>query len=146
MAPGVVSPHDNLLDIFSPVTFLADGAYHAVKKAVTAAIGAAPTATPLKPFDVCFPKAGVASGAAAPDLVLTFQGGAGMTVPPSNYLLDDGNGTVCLAILSSARLNLTSELDGVSILGSLQQENIHLLFDLDKETLTFQPADCSSLS
>ncbi|KAF0928533.1 hypothetical protein E2562_005983 [Oryza meyeriana var. granulata] len=132
-----------LLDTFSPVSFLVDGAYQALKKAVTSAVGSAPTATPLKPFDLCFPKA---SASSAPDLVLTFHGAAAMTVPPSNYLLDDGRGGVCLAILSSARLNLTPELEGLSILGSLQQENIHFLFDLEKDALPFEPADCSKLS
>ncbi|XP_006662008.1 aspartic proteinase nepenthesin-1-like [Oryza brachyantha] len=128
-----------LLDTFSPVTFLVDGAYQAVKKAVTAAVGASPTATPVDPFDLCFPKA---SASSAPDLVFTFQGAAALTVPPSNYLLDYKNGTVCLAMLSSARLNSTE----LSVLGSLQQENFHMLFDLDKQTLSFQPADCSKLS
>ncbi|EAZ16820.1 hypothetical protein OsJ_32292 [Oryza sativa Japonica Group] len=113
----------------------------AVKKAVTVAVGAPPMATPVEPFDLCFPKSG-ASGA-APDLVFTFRGGAAMTVPATNYLLDYKNGTVCLAMLSSARLNSTTEL---SLLGSLQQENIHFLFDLDKETLSFEPADCTKLS
>uniref|UniRef100_A0A0E0MA69 Peptidase A1 domain-containing protein n=1 Tax=Oryza punctata TaxID=4537 RepID=A0A0E0MA69_ORYPU len=103
-----------VLGLFWAVRLLVDGGFEAVRQAVTSAIGAAPTATPLKPFDVCFPKAGAATNGVAPDLVLTFQGGAAMTVPPSKYLLDDGNGAVCLAILSSARLNLTSELDGLS--------------------------------
>uniref|UniRef100_A0A0D9XLY3 Peptidase A1 domain-containing protein n=1 Tax=Leersia perrieri TaxID=77586 RepID=A0A0D9XLY3_9ORYZ len=132
-----------LLDTYSPVTFLVDGAYQALKKAVTVAVGGAPTAAPLKPFDVCFPKS---SAGGAPELVLTFQGGAAMRVPPASYLLDDGNGGVCLAILSSARLRLPRELEGISILGSLQQENIHLLFDLEKKTLSFEPADCSKLN
>uniref|UniRef100_A0A0D9XLY0 Peptidase A1 domain-containing protein n=1 Tax=Leersia perrieri TaxID=77586 RepID=A0A0D9XLY0_9ORYZ len=96
-----------------------------------------------EPFDVCFPKS---SAGGAPELVLTFQGGAAMRVPPASYLLDDGNGGVCLAILSSARLRLPRELEGISILGSLQQENTHLLFDLEKKTLSFEPADCSKLS
>ncbi|BAF27090.1 aspartic proteinase nepenthesin-1 [Oryza sativa Japonica Group] len=141
MIPLPPSGSTVLLDTFSPISFLVDGAYQAVKKAVTVAVGAPPMATPVEPFDLCFPKSG-ASGA-APDLVFTFRGGAAMTVPATNYLLDYKNGTVCLAMLSSARLNSTTEL---SLLGSLQQENIHFLFDLDKETLSFEPADCTKLS
>uniref|UniRef100_A0A0E0MA68 Peptidase A1 domain-containing protein n=1 Tax=Oryza punctata TaxID=4537 RepID=A0A0E0MA68_ORYPU len=140
MIPLPPSGSTVLLDTFSPISFLVDGAYQAIKKAVTAAVGASPMATPVKPFDLCFPKAGTSG---APDLVFTFKGGAAMTVPASNYLLDYKNGTVCLAMLSSARLNSTTEL---SLLGSFQQENIHFLFDLEKETLSFQPADCTKLS
>ncbi|KAG8083971.1 hypothetical protein GUJ93_ZPchr0010g9713 [Zizania palustris] len=131
-----------LIHTFLPVTFLVDSAYQVLKKAVMAQIGVAPTAKPLLGYDLCFPKAGASS---APDLVFTFHGTAAMTVPPSNYLLEDGNGTVCLTIWSSARLNSTAA-DTVNILGSIQQENIHFLFDLEKETLSFEPADCSALS
>ncbi|KAL5230469.1 hypothetical protein ABZP36_029245 [Zizania latifolia] len=131
-----------LLNTFSPISFLVDGTYQALKKVVMSKIGAPPTATPPHSFDLCFPKAGVSG---APDLVFTFQGSAALTVPPSNYLLDVGDGTVCLAIWSSARLNSTTA-DGLNILGSLQQENIHFLFDLEKETLSFESADCGAIS
>ncbi|XP_006662011.1 aspartic proteinase nepenthesin-1-like [Oryza brachyantha] len=139
---AILSPPNGttvVLDTFSPFSFLVDGAHQVLKKVAAAALGA-PAANPLRPFDLCIENATVSN---APELVLTFQGAAALTVPPSSYLLDVGNGTVCLSILSSARLNLT---DGVSILGSLQQENVHFLFDLDKKTLSFQPANCSSLS
>ncbi|EAZ16827.1 hypothetical protein OsJ_32299 [Oryza sativa Japonica Group] len=92
------------------------------------------------PTRSCAGDGGGACGGGAPDLVLAFQGGAEMTVPVSSYLFDAGNDTACVAILGSPALG------GVSILGSLQQVNIHLLFDLDKETLSFEPADCSALS
>ncbi|XP_052134941.1 aspartic proteinase nepenthesin-1-like [Oryza glaberrima] len=125
------------------VSLLVDSVYQEFKKAVMASVGAAPTATPVgEPFEVCFPKAGVSG---APDLVFTFQAGAALTVPPANYLFDVGNDTVCLSVMSIALLNITA-LDGLNILGSFQQENVHLLFDLDKDMLSFEPADCSSLS
>ncbi|EAZ16823.1 hypothetical protein OsJ_32295 [Oryza sativa Japonica Group] len=134
-----------LLQTFSPVSFLVDGVYQDLKKAVTAAVGG-PTATPPEQFqsifDLCFKRGGVSG---APDVVLTFQGAAALTVPPTNYLLDVGDDTVCVAIASSARLNST-EVAGMSILGGLQQQNVHFLYDLEKETLSFEAADCSSLS
>ncbi|XP_006662554.2 aspartic proteinase nepenthesin-1-like [Oryza brachyantha] len=124
------------------VSFLVDSVYQDFKKAVLKAVGAAPTATPVEPFEVCFPKAGVSG---APDLVFTFQAGAALTVPPSNYLIDAGNDTVCLSVMSMALVNV-SAFQRLNVLGSLQQENVHFLFDLDKDTLFFQPADCGSLS
>uniref|UniRef100_A0A0E0BD73 Peptidase A1 domain-containing protein n=1 Tax=Oryza glumipatula TaxID=40148 RepID=A0A0E0BD73_9ORYZ len=147
----IIAPPPNgsvvLVDTIFGGSFLVDAAFQAIKKAVTVAVGAAPMATPTKPFDLCFPKAAAAAGANSslplPDVVLTFQGAAALTVPPSKYMYDAGNGTVCLAMMSSAMLNLTTEL---SILGRLHQEDIHFLFDLEKETLSFEPADCSSLS
>ncbi|XP_006662012.1 aspartic proteinase nepenthesin-1-like [Oryza brachyantha] len=126
-----------IVSTFWPVSFLVDSAYQAIEKAVTAALGA-PMEKPPKPFDLCFKKAKISD---APDVVFMFQGGAALTVPPSKYLL--GNNTACLSIWRSARLNLT---DGISILGSFQQENTHLLFDLKEGTLSFEPADCSSLN
>uniref|UniRef100_A0A0D3HG32 Peptidase A1 domain-containing protein n=1 Tax=Oryza barthii TaxID=65489 RepID=A0A0D3HG32_9ORYZ len=118
----------------TPVTALVDSVYRDLRKAVADAVGAAPVPPPVQNYDLCFPKASASGG--APDLVLAFQGGAEMTVPVSSYLFDAGNDTACVAILGSPALG------GVSILGSLQQVNIHLLFDLDKETLSFEPADC----
>ncbi|XP_052134778.1 aspartic proteinase nepenthesin-1-like [Oryza glaberrima] len=134
----------------SPFSLLVDSAYRAFKKAVTEAVGGAaapPMATPPQPFDLCFKKAAGFSRATAPDLVFTFQGGgAALTVPPAKYLIDVGEekDTACAAILSMARLNRTG-LEGVSVLGRLQQEDVHFLYDLKKETLSFEPADCSSL-
>ncbi|EEE51326.1 hypothetical protein OsJ_32296 [Oryza sativa Japonica Group] len=132
-----------------PFSLLVDSAYRAFKKAVTEAVGGAaeqPMATPPQPFDLCFKKAAGFSRATAPDLVFTFQGAAALTVPPAKYLIDVGEekDTACAAILSMAWLNRTG-LEGVSVLGSLQQEDVHFLYDLKKETLSFEPADCSSL-
>ncbi|BAT11846.1 Os10g0539000 [Oryza sativa Japonica Group] len=131
------------LETFRPLSYLPDAAYQALEKVVTAALGSPSMANPPEPFDLCFQNAAVSG---VPDLVFTFQGGATLTAQPSKYLLGDGNGngTVCLSILSSTRLD--SADDGVSILGSLLQENVHFLFDLEKETLSFEPADCSSLT
>uniref|UniRef100_A0A0D9XLY6 Peptidase A1 domain-containing protein n=1 Tax=Leersia perrieri TaxID=77586 RepID=A0A0D9XLY6_9ORYZ len=125
-----------MLDTFAPFSYLSDGEYQVLKKVVTSALGS-PTAKPLKPFDLCFQEAKVSD---APELVFTFQGGATLTVPSTKYVLDVGNGTVCLSILNLAAVN------GIGVLGSLPQENTHFLFDLKKGTLSFQPADCSSLS
>jgi hypothetical protein len=33
----------------------------------------------------------------------------------------------------------------VSILGNYQQQNMHILYDVGKETLSFAPAKCSTL-
>uniref|UniRef100_A0A0E0F0E2 Peptidase A1 domain-containing protein n=1 Tax=Oryza meridionalis TaxID=40149 RepID=A0A0E0F0E2_9ORYZ len=108
------------LETFRPLSYLPDAAYQALEKVVTAALGSPPTANPPEPFDLCFQNAAVSG---VPDLVFTFHGGATLTAPPSKYLLGDGNGngTVCLSILSSTRLD--SADDGVSILGSLLQDN-----------------------
>uniref|UniRef100_J3N4G9 Peptidase A1 domain-containing protein n=1 Tax=Oryza brachyantha TaxID=4533 RepID=J3N4G9_ORYBR len=143
---AVISPPQGastiLVHTVAPVSFLVDSTYQDLKKAVMKAVGAAPTSKPVEPFDLCFPKAGVSG---APSIVFTFHGAAALTVEQSRYLIEADKDTLCLAILSTSWLNST-ELDEMNILGSLQQENIHMLFDLDKETVSFEPADCSSLS
>lgn len=73
-----------------------------------------------------------------PDIVLNlhFGGGSKMALPWSSYMHDVGDGRSCLTITNSG--------DEVSILGNFQQQNIHMLFDLQGKMMSFvRVQDCS---
>lgn len=60
-----------------------------------------------------------------------------MALPPVNYWMRVDNFTACMAI---DRSNNT-----MSTIGNFQQQNMHLLYDLDQGQFSFQLATCSKL-
>jgi hypothetical protein len=84
-------------------------------------------------MDLCVP---VAQEKALPSIVLHFSGGADMVLPPENYWAPLDNSTSCMVMEHSR---------GMSIIGNFQLQNKHMLYDLAKDELSFQTADCSSL-
>ncbi|VAH85233.1 unnamed protein product [Triticum turgidum subsp. durum] len=71
-----------------------------------------------------------------PSMVFHFSGGADMVLPPENYWVPLDDSMSCMVMHKSSY---------VSIIGNFQLQNMHLLYDLTKEELSFQTADCSSL-
>lgn len=129
-----------VIDSGSTISILVDGAYKALVEEMRKQIGGSQVPPPPggdddgEQLDVCYSQGDVDKK--APTLVLHFSGGADMALPPSNYWMDVGNSTSCMAI---ARSN-----DTTSIIGNFQQQNIHVLYDLDQGQLSFQPASCSN--
>jgi Xylanase inhibitor C-terminal len=78
---------------------------------------------------------------ALPDMMLHFEG-ADMMLPVDNYMIlfpgQKKDYLLCLAMLSSGS-------DSLSIFGNYQQQNIHILYDIGKEVLSFAPAQCDKL-
>ncbi|MCO5571051.1 hypothetical protein L7F22_024782 [Adiantum nelumboides] len=73
---------------------------------------------------------------ALPSLSFHFYGGASMHLPPANYFISIDE-VFCLAFLQSP--------DDLAILGNVQQQNYHILYDLQAHTISFTPAHCRSL-
>nr|XP_015629501.2 aspartic proteinase nepenthesin-1 [Oryza sativa Japonica Group] len=74
-----------------------------------------------------------------PKLVLHFEG-ATMDLPRENYVFevpdDAGNSIICLAI---------NKGDETTIIGNFQQQNMHVLYDLQNNMLSFVAAQCDKL-
>uniref|UniRef100_A0A0E0KCZ7 Peptidase A1 domain-containing protein n=1 Tax=Oryza punctata TaxID=4537 RepID=A0A0E0KCZ7_ORYPU len=73
-----------------------------------------------------------------PKLVLLFEG-ATMDLPRENYVFeveDAGSSVVCLAIIEGGE---------VTTIGNFQQQNMHVLYDLQNSKLSFVPARCDKL-
>ncbi|KAL5219416.1 hypothetical protein ABZP36_020100 [Zizania latifolia] len=73
-----------------------------------------------------------------PKLVLHLEG-ATMDLPRENYVFEiegEGSTRICLAI---------SEGNDTTIIGNFQQQNMHVLYDLQNSKLSFVPAECDKL-
>uniref|UniRef100_A0A0D9XZ93 Peptidase A1 domain-containing protein n=1 Tax=Leersia perrieri TaxID=77586 RepID=A0A0D9XZ93_9ORYZ len=118
-----------------PVTYLEVSVYRVVRKAVASRM------TSLQPvngsalgLDLCYAAAAMEK-VKVPRLTLAFDGGAEMELAVANYFLrDEDTGLECLTMLPT---------HGVSVLGSLLQAGINMIFDVDGERLTFE-VDASS--
>ncbi|TKW35110.1 hypothetical protein SEVIR_2G349900v4 [Setaria viridis] len=71
-----------------------------------------------------------------PRLVLHFDG-ADMQLPRASVVVEDRvTGVACLGMVSAR---------GMSVLGSMQQQNMHVLYDIESGVLSFEPANCGQL-
>jgi hypothetical protein len=92
-----------------------------------------PVAVTAQPDLLCFP----ASTTTMPKLQLQFEG-ATLDLPQGNYVFPQDNNT-CIAILQSSGGN------NMTIIGNYQQQNLHVLYDLAGNTLSFVPAQCDKV-
>nr|ACN31355.1 unknown [Zea mays] len=87
---------------------------------------------------------------ALPELSFRFEGGAVMQLPVENYFVVAGRGAVeaiCLAVVTdfSGGSGAGNEGSGPAIiLGSFQQQNYLVEYDLEKERLGFRRQSCTS--
>ncbi|XP_062190504.1 aspartic proteinase nepenthesin-1-like [Phragmites australis] len=71
-----------------------------------------------------------------PRLVFHFDG-ADMELPRGSIVVEDRRaGVACLGMMSAR---------GMSVLGSMQQQHMHVLYDLERSVLSFEPANCGEL-
>ncbi|KAL5217393.1 hypothetical protein ABZP36_018077 [Zizania latifolia] len=73
-----------------------------------------------------------------PKLVLHLEG-ATMDLPRENYVFEieeEGSTRICLALNEGGK---------TSIIGNFQQQNMHVLYDLQNSELSFVPAECDKL-
>uniref|UniRef100_J3MLK7 Peptidase A1 domain-containing protein n=1 Tax=Oryza brachyantha TaxID=4533 RepID=J3MLK7_ORYBR len=96
----------------------------------------ASTATYLVDVAIGTPPPPPAAAVDVPRLVLHFDG-ADMELPRESYVVEDPSaGVLCLGMVSAR---------GMSVLGSMQQQNMHVLYDLRRGLLSFEPAKCGDL-
>ncbi|XP_051204329.1 aspartic proteinase nepenthesin-1 [Lolium perenne] len=93
--------------------------------------------------DMCFSTSPKEKLPAVPKLILHLEG-TDWDLPRENYVLDidheDGTGgELCLMIVSSG------EGSSMTTIGNFQQQNIHIVYDLEVNKMFFVPARCDKL-
>ncbi|CAO2211202.1 unnamed protein product [Urochloa humidicola] len=89
-------------------------------------------------YDFCFqlPHGVPMKAVWAPPLLYHFEGGATMVLPRDNYLVEPSPGEMCLVIGVD---------DQLTAIGNYQQQNMHLLFDLQNQKFSFAPTQCDQI-
>ncbi|CAL4898555.1 unnamed protein product [Urochloa decumbens] len=122
-----------IIDSGSPFTALVDVAYQALRDELARQLSGSLVQPPEDGLDLC-----VARGKVVPPLVLHLgmSGGGDLMVPSENYWgpVDDAT---CMMVFRSPSESTT--------IGNYMQQNMHLLYDLGNNVLSFQTADCSSM-
>ncbi|CAD6343622.1 unnamed protein product [Miscanthus lutarioriparius] len=127
-----------IIDSGTTITLLGNTAYQQVRAAVVSLVTLATTdGSAATGLDLCFElPSSTSSPPAMPSMTLHFDG-ADMVLPAESYMMSD-SGLWCLAMQNQTD-------GGLSILGNYQQQNMHILYDVGQETLSFAPAKCSTL-
>lgn len=86
-------------------------------------------------FELCYKIKRPHKQTGIPKLVFHFDG-ADWKMPQRNYMLMEEEGLLCLVV---------QESPGLSILGNVQTQNMHVLYDLKKNRLSFAPSKCDQL-
>ena len=127
-----------IIDSGTTITSLANAAYQQVRAAVKSLVTLpAIDGSDSTGLGLCFALSSPTSAPPAmPSMTLHFDG-ADMVLPVDSYMLLD-SGLWCLAMQNTSN-------GAMSTLGNYQQQDMHILYDVGQETLSFAPTKCSTL-
>ncbi|XP_037462597.1 aspartic proteinase nepenthesin-2-like [Triticum dicoccoides] len=128
-----------IIDSGTTLSYFPEPAYRAIRQAFIDRMS--PSYPLIAGFPVLSPCYNV-SGAGkieVPELALVFADGAAWEFPAENYFIRlEPEGVMCLAVLGTLR-------SGMSIIGNYQQQNFHVLYDLERNRLGFAPRRCAEV-
>ncbi|MCD7456171.1 hypothetical protein HAX54_030786 [Datura stramonium] len=125
-----------IIDSGTTITYLEESAFTLLKKEFSSQVNLPVDDSSSTGLDLCFKLPSNTNSIEIPKLVFHFEG-ADMDLPADNYMIADSRmGIACLAMGSSS---------GMSIFGNVQQQNMMVIHDLHKETLSFVPTQCDKL-
>ncbi|XAR73123.1 Nepenthesin [Bertholletia excelsa] len=125
-----------IIDSGTTITYLKESAFDQVKKEFISQVKLPVDKSGSTGLDLCFTLPSDAKSVEVPKLVFHFKG-ADLELPGENYMIADSSmGLMCLAMGSSS---------GMSIIGNVQQQNLMVVHDLAKETVSFIPTQCNQL-
>ncbi|KQK19054.1 aspartic proteinase nepenthesin-1 [Brachypodium distachyon] len=143
-----------IIDSGASITTLPEDVYEAVKAEFVAQVGLPVSAVEGSALDLCFalpsaaaPKSafgwrwrgrGRAMPVRVPRLVFHLGGGADWELPRENYVFEDYGARVMCLVLDAA----TGGGDQTVVIGNYQQQNTHVVYDLENDVLSFAPARC----
>ncbi|KAJ8625545.1 hypothetical protein MRB53_034075 [Persea americana] len=125
-----------IIDSGTTITYLESAGYKLVKKAFASQTKLPVADGSATGLDLCFSVPSDSSTVEVPKLTFHFKG-ADIDLPPDNYMIQDSStGLLCLLIMESS---------GMSIFGNMQQQNLQVVYDLEKEVLSIAPVQCDQL-
>ncbi|KAJ7945152.1 aspartic proteinase nepenthesin-1 [Quillaja saponaria] len=127
-----------IIDSGTTITYLEESAFRILKKEFISKTKLPLDTSGLTGLDVCFylPSDHSSQKLKIPKLVFHFKGGD-LELPGENYMVVDSDlGVACLAMGAASDM---------SIFGNMQQQNLLVLHDLKKETISFVPTQCDQL-
>uniref|UniRef100_A0ACD5UZ02 Uncharacterized protein n=1 Tax=Avena sativa TaxID=4498 RepID=A0ACD5UZ02_AVESA len=126
-----------IIDSGTTFTALEERAFVVLARAVAARVGLPLASGAHLGLSLCFAAPeGKTEAVDVPRLVFHFDG-ADMVFPRESIVVEDrSTGVACLGIVS---------MRGMSVLGSLQQQSMHVLYDLEGGVLSFEPDKCDEL-
>lgn len=126
-----------IIDSGTTITYLEESAFDLVKKEFVSQMKLPVDNSGSVGLELCFSLNSGTENIQVPKMKFHFKGGGDLELPAENYIIaDSGIGLACLAMGSSK---------GMSIFGNVQQQNMLVIHDLQKQTISFLPTDCSQL-
>ncbi|XP_019177240.1 PREDICTED: aspartic proteinase nepenthesin-1 [Ipomoea nil] len=127
-----------IIDSGTTITYLEGKAFEAVKKEFVKQMDLPADTSGSTGLELCFTLPADADDITVPKMIFHFDGeDADLDLPGENYIIaDKSSGMACLAMGSSGSM---------SIFGNVQQQNMLVVHDLTKETLSFVPTQCDQL-
>ncbi|KAG0513375.1 hypothetical protein BDA96_10G096600 [Sorghum bicolor] len=129
-----------IIDSGASITTLPEAVYEAVKAEFAEQVGLPPTGVVEgSALDLCFalPVTALWRRPPVPSLTLHLDG-ADWELPRGNYVFEDLAARVMCVVLDAAPGDQT-------VIGNFQQQNTHVVYDLENDWLSFAPARCDSL-
>ncbi|KAL0926386.1 hypothetical protein M5K25_002610 [Dendrobium thyrsiflorum] len=149
LVPGFDGNGGTIVDSGTTFTFMEPAVFEPLAAALVGQVagklnrsGQVEVLTGLRP---CFEMPDRESNYSFPDLVFHFKGGAEMRLPLENYFAIVGTSrpAICLTIVSPNGAAGVGGEGPAIILGSFQQQNYYVVYDLEKERLGFRRQSCS---
>ncbi|XP_058758467.1 aspartic proteinase CDR1-like [Vicia villosa] len=122
-----------IIDSGTTLTYLEPPIFDNFITSMKEAIGIEQVEDSSSPFSYCFT---YQPDINFPRVAFHFTGGANVTLEPKNMLLLYESNLLCLAVVSS-------NIEGVSILGNVAQIDFQVEYDLGGKKLSFVPSDCA---
>nr|CAD1842548.1 unnamed protein product [Ananas comosus var. bracteatus] len=127
-----------IVDSGTTLSYFADPAYRVIREAFVERVKKYPMVDDFPVLNPCYNVSGVEE-VELPEFAIVFADGAVWNFPVENYFIRlEPEEMVCLAILGTPR-------SALSIIGNYQQQNFHILYDLDKSRLGFAPMRCAEV-
>uniref|UniRef100_A0A0D3F491 Peptidase A1 domain-containing protein n=1 Tax=Oryza barthii TaxID=65489 RepID=A0A0D3F491_9ORYZ len=128
-----------IIDSGTTLSYFAEPAYEVIRRAFVERMDKAyPLVADFPVLSPCYNVSGV-ERVEVPEFSLLFADGAVWDFPAENYFVRlDPDGIMCLAVLGTPR-------SAMSIIGNFQQQNFHVLYDLQNNRLGFAPRRCAEV-